>query len=151
MQYKGSGDAIVKIMRAEGPLGLYRGALPTILKQATNQAVRMPLQQVFFGILTQGDESLNKSSLYNGVAGLLAGVGSVVLTQPQDCVKSRMQSEQAKEMYKGTIDCFSQMLKNEGPLTFFAGSVPRMVQVGMTTGISFAIYPMITKALNNVW
>jgi len=150
MQYKGSADAIVKIMKAEGPAGLYRGALPTILKQGTNQAVRMPLQQLFFGLITMGDETKNKSSTYNGIAGLMAGVGSVVLTQPQDCVKSRMQGEEAKKLYKGTVDCFMQMLKNEGPLCFFAGSVPRMVQVGLTTGISFAIYPLIGKALNKV-
>eukprot|EP00929_Paragymnodinium_shiwhaense_P073100 TRINITY_DN3715_c0_g1_i1.p1 TRINITY_DN3715_c0_g1~~TRINITY_DN3715_c0_g1_i1.p1 ORF type:complete len:294 (-),score=66.27 TRINITY_DN3715_c0_g1_i1:271-1152(-) len=150
MKYKGSTDAIIQIMKSEGPAGLYRGALPTILKQATNQAVRMPLQQFFFGIITGGDEKLNKSSFYNGVAGLAAGVGSVVLTQPQDCVKSKMQSEEAKKLYKGTVDCFLQMLKSEGPLCFFAGSIPRMVQVGMTTGISFAIYPMITKMLNKV-
>jgi solute carrier family 25 citrate transporter 1 len=148
--YKGSGDAIIKIMKSEGPMGLYRGALPTILKQGTNQAVRMPLQQLFFGVLTGGDQSLNKSSTYNGAAGLLAGVGSVVLTQPQDCVKSRMQGEEAKKLYSGTVDCFMKMLKNEGPASFFAGSIPRMVQVGMTTGLSFAIYPLITVALNKV-
>merc|ERR1719454_1880161 len=112
--YRGSGDAIVKILQSEGPAGLYRGALPTILKQATNQAVRMPLQQFFFGILTQGDESLNKSSFYNGTAGLMAGVGSVVLTQPQDCVKSKMQGDEGKKLYKGTVDCFLQMLRTEG-------------------------------------
>lgn len=150
-KYKGSGDAIVKIIKSEGPVGLYRGAMPTILKQATNQAVRMPLQAFFFGIITQGDQSLNKSSFYNGVAGLLAGAGSVALTQPQDCVKSRMQGEEAKKLYKGTVDCFLQMLRNDGPMCFFAGSIPRMIQVGLTTGISFAIYPMITKALNKVW
>lgn len=148
--YSGSTDAIIKIVKSDGPAGLYRGAAPTILKQATNQAVRMPLQAFFFGIITQGDEKLNKSSLYNGAAGLLAGVGSVALTQPQDCVKSKMQGEEAKKLYKGTVDCFLQMLKNEGPLSFFAGSIPRMVQVGMTTGLSFAVYPLISKALNKV-
>jgi solute carrier family 25 citrate transporter 1 len=150
-KYKGSFDAIVKIMQSEGPVGLYRGALPTILKQATNQAVRMPLQAFFFGIMTRGDESLKKSSTYNGAAGLLAGVGSVILTQPQDTVKSKMQGEEAKKLYTGTVDCFMKMLRNDGPIAFFAGSVPRMIQVGMTTGISFAIYPLITKALNTVW
>ena len=78
MKYRGSTDAILKIFKAEGPMGLYRGALPTVLKQATNQAVRMPLQKFFFDIITQGDEKLNKSSFYNGAAGLMAGVGSVV-------------------------------------------------------------------------
>ena len=124
-----------------------RGRVPTILKQGTNQAVRMPLQQAFHGIITGGDESLNKSSLYNGLAGLLAGAVSVVLTQPQDVVKSRMQGEEAKRLYMGTVDCVMQMARNEGPAAFVAGVVPRMVQVGLTTGISFAIYPTITKAM----
>lgn len=42
--YSGSLDAVVKIMKNEGPGGLYRGVVPTIAKQATNQAVRFPTQ-----------------------------------------------------------------------------------------------------------
>merc|ERR1711994_935446 len=101
-------------------------------------------------IITFGDDSKNKNPLYNGAAGFLAGCGSVVLTQPQDCVKSRMQGEAAKELYKGTVDCAVKMLKNEGPLCFFAGSIPRMVQVGMTSGIRFALFPVISQLLNKV-
>lgn len=148
--YKGTGDALVKIMKKEGPIGLYRGAVPTILKQGMNQAVRMPLQVQLMGVITMGDSTLAQNPLYNGGAGFLAGCGSVVLTQPQDCVKSRMQSEAAKTMYSGTMDCFKQMLAKEGPTVFFAGSIPRMVQVGMTSGISFALFPVISKLLNNV-
>jgi solute carrier family 25 citrate transporter 1 len=148
--YKGSADAISKILKNEGPVGLYRGAFPTILKQATNQAVRMPLQVQIFGVITFGDETLKQSPMYNGIAGFLAGCGSVGLTQPQDCVKSRMQGEAAKELYKGTVDCAMQMMKTEGPSAFFAGAIPRMVQVGMTSGISFAIYPIISQLLNKV-
>merc|ERR1719411_2165257 len=138
-KYRGSGDAIFKIMKSEGPLGLYRGAFPTILKQGTNQAVRMPLQVQIFALISFGDETKKQSPLYNGGAGFLAGCGSVLLTQPQDCVKSRMQGEAAKELYKGTVDCFLKMAKNEGITSFFAGSIPRMVQVGMSSGISFAL------------
>merc|ERR1712066_1018816 len=148
--YKGSADAIVKIMKSEGPMGLYRGAFPTILKQGTNQAVRMPLQVWIFGIISLGDDSKKQSPIYNGAAGFLAGCGSVVLTQPQDCVKSRMQGEAAKELYKGTVDCAMQMMKTEGPSAFFAGAIPRMVQVGMTSGISFALFPVISQLLNKV-
>merc|ERR1712187_875452 len=144
------GDAFVKIFKSEGPLGLYRGAFPTILKQGTNQAVRMPLQVQIVGLITLGDESLHKSPIYNGTAGFLAGCGSVLLTQPQDCVKSRMQGEAAKDLYSGTVDCAMKMMKTEGPLSFFAGSIPRMVQVGMTSGISFALFPVISKMLDKV-
>merc|ERR1739838_266808 len=70
--YKGSDDAIAKILKSEGPMGLYRGAFPTILKQGTNQAVRMPLQVQIMGVLAMGDASKNQSPLYNGAAGFLA-------------------------------------------------------------------------------
>lgn len=148
--YKGSADAIAKILRSEGPMGLYRGAFPTILKQGTNQAVRMPLQVAIFGVISFGDESQKQNPLMNGAAGFLAGCGSVLLTQPQDCVKSRMQGEAAKELYSGTVDCTMKMMKTEGPSAFFAGAIPRCVQVGMTSGISFALFPVISKLLNMV-
>mmetsp|Transcript_70257 Transcript_70257/g.131387 ORF Transcript_70257/g.131387 Transcript_70257/m.131387 type:complete len:295 (+) Transcript_70257:106-990(+) len=149
-QYRGSGDAVVKILKSEGPTGLYRGALPTILKQAANQAVRMPLQVQFFNLISMGDDSKKSSPIYNGVAGALAGIGSVFLTQPQDCVKSRMQSEQAKELYSGTLDCAMKMFRNEGPLAFFAGSVPRSIQMAANVGLTFAIYPAINMVLAKI-
>merc|ERR1712050_512325 len=148
--YKGSADAIVKILESEGPMGLYRGAFPTILKQGTNQAVRMPLQVQIFSMIVMGDSSKNQNPIYNGAAGFLAGCGSVLLTQPQDCVKSRMQGEAAKELYSGTLDCAKKMMTAEGPTAFFAGSIPRCVQVGMTSGISFMLFPIISELLNKV-
>merc|ERR1711937_118542 len=102
------------------------------------------------GLLVMGDETRKQNPLLNGVAGFLAGCGSGALTQPQDCVKSRMQGEAAKELYSGTVDCAMKMMKNEGPASFFAGSIPRMVQVGMTSGISFALFPVISKMLDKV-
>eukprot|EP00441_Pelagodinium_beii_P035825 CAMPEP_0197652744 /NCGR_PEP_ID=MMETSP1338-20131121/34637_1 /TAXON_ID=43686 ORGANISM="Pelagodinium beii, Strain RCC1491" /NCGR_SAMPLE_ID=MMETSP1338 /ASSEMBLY_ACC=CAM_ASM_000754 /LENGTH=293 /DNA_ID=CAMNT_0043227685 /DNA_START=57 /DNA_END=938 /DNA_ORIENTATION=- len=149
--YSGSGDAIVKILKSEGPMGLYRGALPTILKQACNQAIRMPLQLQCFTLISFGDESKKKNPLYNGVAGAMAGVGSVFLTQPQDCVKSRMQGEAAKELYSGTLDCAKQMFQKEGVSAFFAGSLPRSIQMAANVGLTFAIYPVIGTLLDKIW
>jgi len=149
--YRGSGDAIVKILKSEGPMGLYRGAFPTILKQGANQAIRMPLQLQCFQLISFGDESKKKSPIYNGIAGAMAGVGSVFLTQPQDCVKSRMQGEAAKELYSGTLDCARQMFKNEGVSAFFAGSVPRSIQMAANVGLTFAIMPVIGTLLDKVW
>merc|ERR1719335_1844201 len=97
-----------------------------------------------------GDQSQMKNPLLNGAAGFAAGCISVLLTQPQDCVKSRMQGEAAKQLYSGTVDCAMKMMKAEGPTAFFAGAIPRCVQVGMTSGISFMLFPIISKLLNKV-
>merc|ERR1719252_166938 len=101
-------------------------------------------------LLVWGDEAKKQNPLLNGAAGFGAGCGSVLLTQPQDCVKSRMQGEAAKELYSGTVDCAMKMMKTEGPAAFFAGSIPRCVQVGMTSGISFMLFPIISNLLNKV-
>jgi len=56
-KYKNSLDATMKILKSEGPIGLYRGVVPTILKQGTNQMVRFPIQQFYFSLFFGNDET----------------------------------------------------------------------------------------------
>merc|ERR1712050_133468 len=141
--YKGSIDAMMKILRSEGPMGLYMGLVPTIAKQATNQAVRFPVQFYAKEFLTGGDKSLAAHPLYNGAAGAFAGAVSVLATMPQDTVKTRMQGEEAKKLYKGTVDCAMQILKKDGIAFFYAGTWPRMIRVSLDVAITFAVFPIL--------
>mmetsp|Transcript_19485 Transcript_19485/g.30022 ORF Transcript_19485/g.30022 Transcript_19485/m.30022 type:complete len:182 (-) Transcript_19485:36-581(-) len=143
--YTGSLDACVKILKSEGPGGLYRGVVPTIAKQGTNQMVRFPVQHLCMQAMVGGDKEKMKNPLYNGVAGACAGAVSVILTMPQDTVKTRMQGEEAKKLYKGTVDCATQILRQEGPAFFFSGTLPRMVRVSLDVGITFCIFPLLSK------
>lgn len=144
-RYTGSFDAITKILKSEGPSGLYRGVVPTILKQGTNQMVRFPVQQASVALITMGDEAKRKNPLYNGLAGCLAGAVSVLVTMPQDTLKTRMQGEEAKQLYKGTFDCAQQIIKKEGFMFFYTGTWPRLVRVSLDVGITFFIYPLLTQ------
>jgi len=146
--YTGSADALVKILKSEGPMGLYMGLAPTIAKQATNQAVRFPVQFYCKQFLTGGDRSLETNPLYNGAAGAVAGAVSVLATMPQDTVKTRMQGEEAKKLYKGTIDCATQIFKKDGPAFFYAGTWPRMIRVSLDVAITFAIFPVLGKYIS---
>jgi len=146
--YTGSFDAIVKIVKSEGPMGLYMGLVPTIAKQATNQAVRFPVQFYVKQAMTGGDKSLETHPLYNGAAGAIAGGVSVLCTMPQDTVKTRMQGEEAKKLYKSTIDCATQIMKTEGPAFFYSGTWPRMIRVSLDVGITFAIFPIMGKLIS---
>lgn len=65
------------------------------------------------------------------------------MTMPQDTVKTRMQSEDAKKLYKSTIDCARQILKNDGIAFFYAGTWPRMIRVSLDVAITFAIFPVL--------
>jgi len=143
--YTGSFDALRKIVTAEGPMGLYMGLVPTIAKQATNQMVRFPTQHFFKNWMTGGDKSLEQHPMYNGAAGAVAGAVSVVLTMPQDTVKTRMQGEEAKKLYKNTMDCAVQIYKKDGIMFFYAGTWPRMIRVSLDVAITFAVFPLLSR------
>lgn len=143
--YTGSLDACMKILKNDGPGGLYRGVVPTIMKQATNQAVRFPVQFYVMQTMVGDDKEKMAHPIYNGLAGAVAGAVSVLVTMPQDTVKTRMQGEEAKKLYKGTVDCAMQILKNDGPAFFFAGTWPRMIRVSLDVGITFCIFPLLSK------
>jgi solute carrier family 25 citrate transporter 1 len=143
--YTGSLDACMKILKNEGPGGLYRGVVPTIAKQATNQAVRFPTQFYFLKFMVGDDKEKQKNPIYNGLAGAVAGAVSVLVTMPQDTIKTRMQGEEAKKLYTGTVDCAMQIMKNDGPAFFYAGTWPRMIRVSLDVGITFCIFPLLSQ------
>jgi len=144
-RYTGSFDALVKILKSEGPGGVYRGVAPTIAKQGTNQMVRFPIQQFSMNLITRGDESKKLNPLYNGLAGAMAGAISVLVTMPQDTVKTRMQGEDAKKLYKSAYDCAKQIIKKEGFMFFYTGTWPRLLRVSLDVGITFTIYPLLNQ------
>merc|ERR1712232_862748 len=146
--YTGSLDAMLKILKSEGPMGLYMGLLPTIAKQATNQAVRFPVQFYCLQLMTGGDKNQQTNVFYNGSAGAVAGAVSVLATMPQDTVKTRMQGEETKKLYKGTVDCAMQILKKDGIAFFYAGTWPRMIRVSLDVAITFAVFPVLGKYIS---
>merc|ERR1711975_184162 len=117
------------------------GLVPTIAKQATNQAVRFPVQFYCKQWMTGGDKSLDANPIYNGAAGAV----SVLATMPQDTVKTRMQGEEAKKLYSSTMDCAMQIYKKDGIGFFYAGTWPRMIRVSLDVAITFAVFPVLSK------
>lgn len=144
-KYNSSIDCIVKIVRNEGLGGIYRGVTPTILKQGTNQMVRFPIQQFYFKLLFGNDDKKKQSPWLNGLCGAMAGGTSVLVTMPQDTLKTRMQGEEAKKLYKSTVDCAKQIIQKEGVLFFWTGTWPRFVRVTLDVGITFTIYPLLNQ------
>lgn len=69
---------------------------------------------------------------------------------PLDVVKTRMQGLEAAK-YKSTIHCASQILKNEGPMAFYKGTVPRLSRVCLDVAITFMIYDSFMDLFNTYW
>jgi len=98
-KYKGFTHGVKLIAKTEGIAGFYQGVGPTIIKQATNQGTRFlvftELQKWFRE--NTGDFGLIKSA----ISGAIAGGVSVMVNNPIDVVKTKMQGLEAK-LYKNS-------------------------------------------------
>jgi len=121
--YTGVFNALVRIIKEEGVLGLWRGATPTVLRA---MALNM-------GMLASFDQSKEMISSKVGEgwiatlsASVISGFFAVTLSLPFDFVKTRMQKMKADPItgelpFKNVLDATFKILKKEGALAFYAG------------------------------
>ncbi|RDB25226.1 putative mitochondrial carrier C4G9.20c [Hypsizygus marmoreus] len=69
-------------------------------------------------------------------AGTAGGIAQVLVGQPFDIVKVRMQTS-PKGTYKGMMDCAGGIFKNEGPLAFYKGTLTPLLGIGVCVSIQF--------------
>lgn len=129
------------IAREKGIRGFFQGFVPTTARQAANSAVRFStytwLKQIAEGYVAPG-EKLGSISTFG--IGALAGLVTVYTTMPLDTVKTRMQSLEAKQLYKNSFACTKTIFQNEGFLVFWSGALPRLGRLSLSGGIVFAMY-----------
>ncbi|KAF8513620.1 mitochondrial carrier [Gautieria morchelliformis] len=71
-------------------------------------------------------------------AGTAGGVLQVLVGQPFDIVKVRMQTA-PKGTYTGMVQCATGILRNEGPLAFYKGTLTPLLGIGVCVSIQFAV------------
>ncbi|KAK7018834.1 mitochondrial carrier [Favolaschia claudopus] len=71
-------------------------------------------------------------------AGTAGGIAQVLVGQPFDIVKVRMQTA-PKGTYSGMMHCATGILKNEGPLAFYKGTLTPLLGIGVCVSIQFGV------------
>ncbi|KAF8635985.1 hypothetical protein AX15_000149 [Amanita polypyramis BW_CC] len=69
-------------------------------------------------------------------AGTVGGIAQVLVGQPFDIVKVRMQTA-PKGTYSGMLHCAGGILKHEGPLAFYKGTLTPLLGIGVCVSIQF--------------
>lgn len=170
-KFRGFFHGVGQIVAQEGISGVYKGVTATILKQGSNQAIRFYVMESLREWYKGGDKNKECPKLLVGCFGAVAGAASVfgntplygiffdrsltknyfkILSHFSDVVKTRMQSLEASK-YKNTFDCAVQIWKNEGPLSFYKGTVPRLSRVCLDVAITFMIYDSFMDLFNKFW
>ncbi|KAL0994966.1 hypothetical protein UPYG_G00130070 [Umbra pygmaea] len=149
-RYRGFFHGVREIIRDQGVRGIYQGLTATVLKQGSNQAIRFYVMNSLRNWYKGDDPRGEMHPIVTAVFGATAGAASVFGNTPLDVVKTRMQGLEAHR-YSNTVDCAFQILRNEGPVAFYKGTVPRLGRVCLDVAIVFVIYEEVVKLLNNVW
>jgi len=85
-----------------------------------------------------------KRTLKDLFAGACGGIAQVLLGQPFDIVKVRLQTSQ---QYSSALDCATQIWKNEGPLAFYKGTLTPLIGIGACVSVQFGGFHYARRAL----
>jgi solute carrier family 25 (adenine nucleotide translocator) protein 4/5/6/31 len=150
--FKGLGDCLVKTARGEqGIMGLYNGFGVSVLGI-------IPYRGVYFGLY----DSLREKNPYKKDVGVLGFASKFAVAQftaimagyasyPFDTVRRRlqMQSEKPREqwVYKGTLDCAGQVVRQEGVTALFKGAGANALRT-VGSALVLVLYDQFKEILN---
>ena len=144
-KYTGSMDAVLKIIRQEGPLALYNGLESTMWRHILWNAG-------YFGIIFQVKELLPKltpgdkaTQIRNDlIAGATGGTVGTMLNTPMDVVKSRIQNSPkisgSIPKYNWAWPAVGTVLREEGFAALYKGFLPKVLRLGPGGGILLVVY-----------
>ncbi|KAI9890979.1 MAG: putative mitochondrial 2-oxoglutarate/malate carrier protein [Vezdaea aestivalis] len=121
--YKSVFQALGHITKSEGVFALWAGAYPTVVRaMALNFGQLAFFSEAKQQLKAKTDLSPRAQTLAaSGVAGFFASFFSL----PFDFVKTRLQKQQkgpnGEVPYKGMLDCFAKVRKDEGIMRFYRG------------------------------
>ena len=152
------------IAREEGWSALYKGVVPTMLRQGCNQAVNFTaynamkahwLERKDAGGETRGQEDAPRLS---GTMSLLIGGASgamgPLVNNPLDVVKTRLQKQNtaAKNQrnpprYTGLVQACLKISSEEGAGALWKGITPRLMRIVPGQAITFTTYEAVCRWL----
>lgn len=71
------------------------------------------------------------------IAGTFGGWAQVLVGQPLDTIKVRLQTQPSPPIYRNATDCFRQLIKQEGPKGLYRGVAPPLAGIGFCNAVMF--------------
>eukprot|EP00126_Sphaerothecum_destruens_P005194 Sdes_comp18629_c0_seq1m8819 len=146
-KYRGVFHAAYLIVQEEGFTALYKGVLPTVLRQATNQAVNFT---VYHEVKKAWLSHKNRSDLFSYESLLLGGLSGCMgpfANSPIDVVKTRLQKQKItpgeKPHYDGLWGTLQTIYREEGFRAFYRGITPRLLRIAPGQAVTFMVYEKI--------
>ncbi|XP_037080130.1 LOW QUALITY PROTEIN: mitochondrial uncoupling protein 2-like [Pollicipes pollicipes] len=133
-KYQGMLGTMKTIALEEGPRGLYKGLAPGLQRQMCFSAIKLGMYDTFkdFYHSLIGGPSQNYVNIPTRVmAGMTTGALAVMVAQPTDVVKVRMQAQSQSKgppRYKTSLQAYSTIFRSEGLRGLWKGFMPNVMR-----------------------
>ncbi|TKS75957.1 Solute carrier family 25 member 47-A [Collichthys lucidus] len=147
-KYHGPVHCVLSIIKEEGIMGLYRGALPLMLRDGPSYATYFLTYAYICEWLTANGK---KRPDWSGVmlAGGIAGMAAWTIGTPMDVIKARLQMDGALGMkrYNGFYHCITETVRTEGVGVFFRSLGINCLRAFPVNMVVFVTYEVLTGFL----
>jgi len=118
-QFNGLIDVYVKTLKSDGIQGLYRGFVISAVGIFIYRGMYFGLYDTLKPLLLGADAGVTLSFFLGWAVTVTAGL----MSYPIDTVRRRMMmTSGGAAKYKGSLDCFQQVLRNEGFMSLMKGA-----------------------------
>uniref|UniRef100_A0A7M4FV87 ADP/ATP translocase n=1 Tax=Crocodylus porosus TaxID=8502 RepID=A0A7M4FV87_CROPO len=144
-EFAGLGDCLVKITKSDGLRGLYQGFNVSVQGIIIYRAAYFGIYDTAKGMLP--DPRNTHIVISWMIAQTVTAVAGVV-SYPFDTVRRRMMMQSGRKgadiMYKGTVDCWRKIARDEGGKAFFKGAWSNVLR-GMGGAFVLVLYDEFKK------
>ncbi|KAL9271287.1 Mitochondrial uncoupling protein 2-like protein [Drosera capensis] len=146
-KYRGTFGTIATIAKEEGLPALWNGIVPGLHRQFLYGGLRIglydPVKLLLVGGILTGDVSLFQKIL----AALLTGAIAIIIANPTDLVKVRLQAEGKSRRYSGALDAYVTIVKQEGILGLWTGLGPNIARNAIVNAAELASYDHVKETI----
>lgn len=150
-KYTNVAQTAIVIVKEEGIGALYKGIVPTMMRQGCNQAVNFSTYNFFKKKLLQRQNKKELVHWQSLVLGGISGGFGPMVNNPLDVVKTRMQKQVIKPgkqaKYTGIVQAIKLIAKDEGLMALWKGITPRLMRIMPGQAITFMIYEAVSSSL----
>lgn len=145
-----SAEVFENIMKSDGWKGLFRGNLVNVIRVAPSKAIELFAYDTVNKRLSSKPGGESKIPIPASlIAGACAGVSSTLITYPLELLKTRLTIQ--GDMYKGLLDAFVKIVREEGPAELYRGLAPSLIGVIPYAAANYFAYDSLRKAYRRVW
>jgi len=145
--YRGVIDCFQKTVQQDGFKAFYRGINPSLLGIFPFAAIDLGVYDLLKKRYSTNHKNKEPTIPVLLACGAISSTCGQLVSYPLDLVRRRLQIQgmPGQPVYKGMVDAFSQIVKNEGWKGLYGGMIPNVLKVIPAVSISYVTYETMKK------